>query len=299
MKKAFPIAAVLAVGALLLCRPADAAAAVQNGLRLCVGTVIPSLFPFFVVVSLLLRLGLADGLQGLCAPVMRPLFHMRGVCVLPLLAGLLGGYPSGAKTAAELYRQGQISRQEAELLLGFCDNCGPAFLLSYAGAGVLGSQRAGIWLFGIHIAAALLTGMLLCRVQRDRGPGLLRSSLPVKPVSLPQALTGSVSSAAASMMNICAFVVLFRVLAALMPAQIPGVVLGALEMVTGMAALEPGQAGFIAAAAIAGWGGLSVHCQAMSVAEDLHFRWHWVGKAVQAVISGVLAAGVWMLILPA
>ena len=299
MKKAFPIAAVLAVGVLLLCRPADAAAAVQNGLRLCVGTVIPSLFPFFVVISLLLQLGLADGLQGLCAPVMRPLFHMRGVCVLPLLAGLLGGYPSGAKTAAELYRQGQISRQEAELLLGFCDNCGPAFLLGYAGAGVLGSQRAGIWLFGIHIAAALLTGMLLCRVQRDRGPGLLRSSLPVKPVSLPQALTGSVSGAAASMMNICAFVVLFRVLAALMPGQIPGALLGTLEMVTGMAALEPGQAGFIAAAAMAGWGGLSVHCQAMSVAEGLRFRWHWVGKAVQAVISGVLAAGVWMLILPA
>lgn len=277
---------------LLLCRPADAAAAVQDGLRLCVGTVIPSLFPFFVVISLLLQLGLADGLQGLCAPVMGPLFHMRGVCVLPLLAGLLGGYPSGAKTAAELYRQGQLSRQEAELLLGFCDNCGPAFLLGYAGAGVLGSQRAGLWLSGIHIAAALLAGMILCRVQRDRGPGLLRNNLPVKPVSLPQALTGSVSGAAASMMNICAFVVLFRALAALMPARIPGALLGTLEMVTGMAALEPGQAGFIAAAAIAGWGGLSVHCQAMSVAEGLHFRWHWVGKALQAAVSAALAAGV-------
>ena len=291
MKKAFPIAAVLAVGVLLLCRPADAAAAVQNGLRLCVGTVIPSLFPFFVVISLLLQLGLADGLQGLCAPVMRPLFHMRGVCVLPLLAGLLGGYPSGAKTAAELYRQGQISRQEAELLLGFCDNCGPAFLLSYVGAGILGSPRAGVWLFLIHTAAALTVGMLLCRLQPDRGPGRLRSNLPVKPITLPEALTSSVSGAMTSTLHICGFVVLFHALTSLIPSQIPGAALGALEMVTGAAALEPGPAGFVAAAAIVGWGGLSVHCQAMAVTAGLSFRWHWLGKAAQAALSAAMAAG--------
>lgn len=292
MKKIAPVIIPAAAGVLLLYRPDAAAEAVREGLRLCVGTVIPSLFPFFAVVSLLLQLGLADVLQGVCAPVMRPLFRMRGICILPLLAGLLGGYPSGAKTAAELYRQGQISRQEAELLLGFCDNCGPAFLLGYVGGGILRDQRAGIWLFGIHMSAALLAGMILCRYQKDRGPGLLRSNLPVKTVSIPQALTGSVSGAAASMLNICAFVVLFRVLAALMPARIPGMLLGGLEMVTGIAALEPGQAGFIAAAAIAGWGGLSVHCQAMSVAGELSFRWHWTGKCMHAAISAALAAGV-------
>ena len=293
MKKALPVLAVLAIGVLLLYRPDSASNAVQNGLQLCFCTVIPSLFPFFVVVSLLLQLGLADYLQGICAPVMRPLFRMRGICVLPLLAGLLGGYPSGAKTAAELYHQGQISRQEAEMLLGFCDNCGPAFILGYVGAGVLRNQRAGVWLFGIHILSALLTGAVLCRVQKDRGPGMLRNNLPVKPVTFPQALTGSVSGALTSTLNICAFVVLFRVLAALLPAQIPGAALGGLEMVTGIAALEPGQAGFIAAAAIVGWGGVSVHCQAMSVTapEGLSFRWHWAGKAMQAGFSALLAAG--------
>ena len=49
-----------------------------------------------------------------------------------------------------------------------------------------------------------------------------------------------------------------------------------------------------AAAALTGWGGLSVHCQAMSVAGSagLSFRWHWLGKAVQAAVSFLLAAGV-------
>lgn len=294
MKKMFPTLAASAVVVLLLLRPQEAAGAVRDGLSLCGRTVVPSLFPFFAAISLLLQLGLAEALGGLCGPVMGPLFRMRGVCALPLLAGLLGGYPGGAKTAADLYAQGRLTRREAEILLGFCDNCGPAFLLGYIGAGILGDASAGIRLYLIHILSALLTGVLLCRLSRDRGPALLGSALPANPVSFPQALTSSISNALASTLNICAFVVFFRVLTALPPIPMPTPALGVLEMVTASAALSPGPAGFISAAAIVGWGGLSVHCQAMSLTAPagLSFRWHWVGKAVQAVLSAALAAGI-------
>ena len=286
--------AASAAAALLLLRPQKAASAVRAGLALCAGTVVPSLFPFFAAISLLLQLGAAEALGRLCAPIMRPLFRMRGVCALPLLAGLLGGYPSGAKTAASLYAQGRITRQEAELLLGFCDNCGPAFLLGCVGAGVLGDPAAGLWLYAVHILSALLAGLLLCRLSGDRGPVLLGSALPAAPVSFPQALTSSVTGALASTLNVCAFVVFFQVLSALPPAPPPPLVLGVLEMVGGVASLTPGPGGFAAAAAIVGWGGLSVHCQAMSLAapEGLSFRWHWAGKALQAVLSALLAAGI-------
>lgn len=292
MKKMMSLAAVLAAGTLLLLRPEAAAEAVRDGLSLCARTVIPSLFPFFVVVSLLLRLGLADCLQGVCGPFMGPMFHLRGVCALPLLTGLLGGYPSGAKTAADLYHQGRITRREAELLLGFCDNCGPAFLLGYVGAGVLGNAGAGALLFLIHAVSALLSGMLLCRLCRDRGAVPAGKRRAVRTVSFPQALTASVSGAMQSMLNICAFVVLFRVLAALPPVPLSFPVLGALEMVSAAAALPAGRAAFPAAAAAVGWGGLSVHCQAMSLAAPagLSFRWHWLGKAVQAALSFLLAS---------
>ena len=286
--------AASAAAALLLLRPQKAASAVRAGLALCAGTVVPSLFPFFAAISLLLQLGAAEALGRLCAPIMRPLFRMRGVCALPLLAGLLGGYPSGAKTAASLYAQGRITRQEAELLLGFCDNCGPAFLLGCVGAGVLGDPAAGLWLYAVHILSALLAGLLLCRLSGDRGPVLLGSALPAAPVSFPQALTSSVTGALASTLNVCAFVVFFQVLSALPPAPPPPLVLGVLEMVGGVSSLTAGPGGFAAAAAIVGWGGLSVHCQAMSLAapEGLSFRWHWAGKALQAVLSALLAAGI-------
>lgn len=294
MKKMLPIAAILAAAALLLLRPQEAAAAVREGLALCGGTVIPSLFPFFAAVSLLLQLGAAEALQGVCGKIMGPLFHMRGACALPLLAGLLGGYPSGAAAVAGLYEQGGISRQEAELLLGFCDNCGPAFLLGYVGAGVLGDPGAGAALFAVHAAAAVLWGIVLCRVRRERGAASAGGGRIRRTASFPQALTAAVSGALQSMLNICAFVVLFRVLAALPPVPLPFPALGALEMVSAAAALPEGRWAFPAAAALTGWGGLSVHCQAMSVAGSagLSFRWHWLGKAVQAAVSFLLAAGV-------
>jgi len=222
---------------------------------------------------------------------MGPLFHLRGVCAAPLLAGLLGGYPSGAKAIAELYHQGTVSRQEAELLLGFCDNCGPAFLLGYVGAGVLCDTRAGLVLYLIHILSALTAGMLICRLSATRGLALRGTQRAIGPVSFPQALTAAVSGALSSMLNICAFVVLFRVLAALPPVTLPFPVLGVLEMVSAVAALPAGGAGFAAAAAVVGWGGLSVHCQAMSLTAPagLSFRWHWAGKAIQAALSALLA----------
>ena len=57
MKRILPITAVLVLGALLLLQPETASQAVRGALTLCFRTVVPSLFPFFVVVSLLLQLG--------------------------------------------------------------------------------------------------------------------------------------------------------------------------------------------------------------------------------------------------
>ena len=49
-----------------------------------------------------------------------------------LSMGFLFGFPLGAKTAAEAYRSGQLSKPQAQYLLAFSNNIGPAYLLSFA-----------------------------------------------------------------------------------------------------------------------------------------------------------------------
>ena len=90
MKRWLLILCALGYAALLVARPQDASAAVAEALNLCLTRVIPSLFPFLAVTALLLRLGMASWLQGIFAPIIRPLTGLPGICAAPLLAGLLG-----------------------------------------------------------------------------------------------------------------------------------------------------------------------------------------------------------------
>ena len=161
-----PLLAVLCCFSALLLLPEVSAQAAQDAMLLCAQTLIPSLFPFFVLSSLLIACGASELLSALLSPLMRPLFGLSGTGAAALALGLCGGYPVGARTAAELVENGALSQEEGERLLAFCNNAGPGFLLGVCGAGVFSSSRAGAALYLIHVAAALCAGLLICRRRR-------------------------------------------------------------------------------------------------------------------------------------
>ena len=241
----------LAVG--LLVQAQTAADAVREGVDLCLRAVIPSLFPFFAVSSLLVSLGAADGGGAGCAA---------------LLLGLIGGYPVGARTAAALVRQGALTPQEGGRLLTFCNNAGPAFAVGVAGVTVFSSGQIGVYLYLIHVAAALAAGLLLCR--RGSSSAAAPPPAPVR-TGLAQRFLSAVTDAAAAMGRVCAFVVFFLVLLRLAetatgPWSAPAA--GFMELTNGILRLTPDRRGFVTAAALLGWGGLSVHCQTAAVTAD-------------------------------
>ena len=285
--------------AALVCFPAESAAAARQGLSLCLQTVLPSLFPFFVLSSLCVACGMGDALAHTLEPLMRPLFGLSGAGAVALALGLVGGYPVGARTAAELYRTGRLYRDEAERLLGFCNNCGPGFILGVCGSAVFCDMRAGLLLALIHAAAAILTGFLLRRSKVKCLPPA-HASAAAQAKSLAAAFPSVVRDSFSAVWSVCGFVVLFAVLlqfvTLLLPARAASAawypaLLGLVELTNGVAALPSGRVGFTLCAAMLGWGGLSVHAQTLSVLEetDLSPRWYFLGKIMQAALSAPLA----------
>ena len=274
----------------------------SEALSLCAGTVVPALFPFMVVSGLLMALGFGDWLSPRLAGLMGPLFHLPGSAGSALLLGFIGGYPIGVRTAAELYRQGSLTREEASRLLTFCNNSNPAFLISVLGVGVFGNIRTGMYLWLIHLLSALLTGMFF----RDHGTSVAPrgtiKSFSCRTVSLPSAFVGSVSNALTAILSVCAFVVVFYVVVS--PLKTLGgplgtILVGSVELFSLTPLLTADRFGFLLAACCSGWGGLSVLAQTAAVLDstDLPLAPCLQGKSLQALLSLALALPVhlWLL----
>ena len=282
---------LLGVMALLLVRSAVAGEAVRRGLTLCARSIIPALFPYFVVSGLFTSLGVAEGVGRRLAPVTEHLFGVGGAGASALFLGLLGGYPVGGRTAGQLYRAGRLEKDEAQRLLAFCNNAGPSFILGVVGLGCFQSLRAGVLLYVIHALSAVLVGVL------QKKKGRPRRSAP-RPLSPPEkilpAFIRSVQDSAGAMVRICGFVVFALVVQALL-AELTGIThpaaLGFIELTGGVVRLGSSPSDFVWAAALLGWGGLSVHGQTAAVLAGTGLRMdrYFLGKLLQAAVSAVLA----------
>lgn len=300
----------------LTAAPSQSAEGAREGLRLCGNVIIPSLFPFFVLSSLVVELGLSARLGRRLEGIMAPLFHVNGRCAAALVLGLIGGYPVGARTALELYRRGQCSKGEAEHLLAFCNNAGPAFILGMVGAGIFGSGRVGLLLCLTHAASALLVGILFRFSIKDAPRRASPRPVPpvIETVRFSDAFLRAVRDSLASMLNICAFVTFFAVILRLLTsfgvisalASLLGLfgveevwaqrlVAGFLELSSGVSSLSGGGMRAIPMAAfMLGWAGLSVHCQVLSLLGDSNLspKSYFLGKLCHGVFAAALTWGV-------
>ncbi len=297
--------------------PEQAMEAMRDGLRLCGNVILPSLFPFFVLSSLVVELGMSRYLGKLLEPVMAPLFRVNGNCAAALALGFVGGYPVGARTAIQIYERGQCSRTEAERMLAFCNNSGPAFILGAVGAGVFGSGLAGLLLYLVHLAASLIVGVLFRFYKSHEKPQTRKSQGPqFQAASFPSAFTSSITGALQTTINICAFILFFTVFLRILAhagilnflSRFLSILLaplgmdqtwterlltGLMEVSSGVSSLTDGAlSGRLSMAAfMLGWAGVSVHCQVLAFLGDsgLSIRTYITGKLLHGALSALLA----------
>ena len=201
-----------ATAVLVFAAPQTCADALRQGLALCGGPLLVSLFPFLVVSALIMRSGAGEVLGVLLWPVVRCIGLRSRSAGSVLLIGLVGGFAPAAAAAAEAVRSRELTPQEASALLPACICSGPSFVILTVGEQLLGSRTAGVCLFAAQVLAGWLTAALLCRVCGRPKP--LPAPLAATQTEPPPALDSILAQAAVTYLKLCGFVLYFRLLAA-------------------------------------------------------------------------------------
>lgn len=269
---------VTAIGIFLLTNPKIATDGISSGLTLCAQIVIPSLFPFLFLSSFITKSGLCNKLSFIFEKPTRFLFKLPGCCAGVILMSLIGGFPVGAKMTYELYKNKDISISQAQRMMLFCINPGPAFVISAVGYSMLGNSKIGVILFAALCLSSIIIGIvtgIFSKEDNNDGDTINKKNDNEK-ISMSLAFTNSAGDATNAMLNICVWVILFSCLSGLLTV-IPmskltnATILCFLEVTSGCcyAAKDLGVA---SVAFVLGWSGLCVHCQIMQYIKGVNCK---------------------------
>ena len=286
LTKGEPLLFLLVTG-LLLAFPGETSVYALEGIDLCLRSVIPSLFPFFVLTALFQERAIPLRLGRLLAPVFRRCFRLSGAGGSVQLLGLVSGYPVGAAAASALYRSRGCGKEEAQRLLITANNCGPAFLLGILGGRVFGRAGPAFLLLAIHIAVTLWLALLLGAMP---GPAPAEKTEEPVPAPLSAAFSAAVLRAGSGVLTVCAYVILFSVPVRFIP-ELP-LLRGFLELTAGLSAMSGFSPENAAAAAfLLGWGGLSVCAQVLRHAREagLSAAPYLAGRFLHGLVSALAA----------
>ncbi len=276
-----------------------------NALRLCASSVIPSLFPFMILSAIASRTAayLADDGSS------------KSAVILSVFLGALCGFPVGAASVAAMHKSGLFRKYDAEHLCALCNNAGPAFVIGVIGHCFWENGMIGIMFYTCQFISAgivfLIWRTVFYRRQNVSLPVFVNKNSHTR-VSVKNQFSAnaferaahvfctSVSESAISVIQICGYIVFFRVICDTLHMFMPKspiseivytVVAAILEFTTGSASAAElgGMLGVSICGFTIGFSGLSVMAQSTGILSKSGLS--PVPLIVMKTFSGFVSAG--------
>ncbi len=174
-----------------------------NGLRFSALTVIPAVFPFFILADFLLSY--FQPKENVFSRTFEKLFGISSQGFKAYLIGIVCGFPLGVKCASELYKQKKITLTECERLSSVASSPSLAFVISGIGLGLRGSITDGIILYFCVIISSALTGLIFKKKEQK-----IEISNEISEQNF--SLADSVKKAAYSSISVSAYISFFSII---------------------------------------------------------------------------------------
>ena len=194
--------------AILLAFPKSVGAATAQAVTFCFANIIPALYIYLVFSR---RITAITAVTRLCT-------HPLWGSVFTVALGFLCGCPAGAKNCVFLYESGVISKKRGEYLCCLCSGASIPFILSFAGAYVMGDIKYGIKLLLFLVLSVVFIALVF-------RPFLLRNEEKPKNTAVNYIrktdFVASVSESAFLLVSVCGFIICFYVLGVMVSGIFP------------------------------------------------------------------------------
>lgn len=185
-----------------------------KGIEIWALNVLPAVFPFLFVTSLLRAGGGAKLISRAFSPFSKAVFGCGGEGGFCFFIGILSGYPVGAATVAGLKKDGLLSDGETRVLACACSTSGPLFAIGSVGAGMFSDKKIGFFILAANLFAALLSGIILRFFLLRRSP--VAPAPPAEEETREFSLSSCVQSSVLSALAVGGCIAFFYVLAAML-----------------------------------------------------------------------------------
>ena len=267
---------------------------VTEGLQICFYVILPSLFPFMVVSTYIIKSNIFGFAYRFLAPISQWLFRQPACAIPVIIMSMIGGFPVGIKMVNNLLNDSAITKNQAQRLCIFCMNGGPAFVITAVGVNMFKSTKLGVIMFASLCMSSLIIGVFT-RFLGDKNE--LKEYYEAQ--SSLSSLSSAVSDALQSVLGICAWVVIFSAVTnclkiCMKNENIFVAFTSILEVTKGCMTLV-GKTPIPVITAVIGFGGICVHCQVMANVKNCGLKYsHFF---VYKILNGALASFISYLLL--
>lgn len=264
-------------------------ASVKYSLELCYSSVIPSLFPFFILCEFLMSTVSQIG---------------TNYSAVAFITGLVTGFPTGVRNVCQLYSDGCINKKSAVSLLHCTANASPAYIVAFIGVCIIRSRTAGLILLVSQVICAFACAVFFRCFKKSHA-----KTTRVSVVSMTETACKSITNSVISCLFVCGYIIFFGIIADLIidfnihtaigkamffipEKQASAIVVGFIELTRGICMLDFNDPdSIIAAAVITAFSGISVIMQCMScvIKSKLPVRPLITGKLIYTLLMPIIA----------
>ena len=271
---------------------------INYSLNIWVNTLIPSMFPFFVISDILINYNITEYIPKFVTKFFSWLFNIGEISTTIFFLSLISGFPSSARNIKNYYDKGMISLDEANHILLFTHFSNPMFILTTIAVFFLHNEKYGYIILISHYLGNFIIGILLRNKSTIDNKNYTRDSYVCQNFSktLVSSIKSSIDTLLLILGTLTAFLIVSSFIVNLFNLPLyEGVILkGILEMTMGLKDLSVLNISDIYKVVISTmfitFGGLSVHLQVISqiVDTDIKYVNFFGARIYHAMISGVV-----------